>query len=161
MTGKKEMNRFWKWPSNGYRACNIPCFHLVNIHKTHLHLTDEETEVHRSLGMVSAYERPSSKDRVEFQPWQALRLFLFPSDFVLQRECVSKKNFNVPSCSLKNNVSERYVWDECHAALWFSVSRFLAIPVPAGFAIIISRLGVKSKSVSQTVFYRNKYLWFS
>lgn len=72
-----------------------------------------------------------------------------------------RKILNVPSCWLKSHVSQRSGWDKCQAALWFYFSRFLAVPVPADFSITLSRLDIKSKSVSQTVFYKNKYLWFS
>lgn len=64
------------------------------------------------------------------------------------KENVFWKILNVPSCSLKSHVSQRSVWDKCQAALWFYFRRCLAVPVPADFSITLSRLGIKSKSVS-------------
>lgn len=63
---------------------------------------------------------------------------------------------------LKSYVNKRSVRDKCHAAAQFNISGFMAISVPAGFALIIPRLDVRvSQSVSQTVFCKTKYVLVS
>lgn len=150
------MDGFWKLSSN-----NISCFHLVSIYETHLHFTNEETEAQRNLEIISAYMLASSKDKSWMPPRTSFEAISLSVALCTIKKMCFRKILNVPSCSLKSHVNQRSGWDKCQAALWFYFSRFLAVPVPADFSITLSRLGIKSKSVSQTVFYKNKYLWFS
>lgn len=50
--------------------------------------------------------------------------------------------------------------DKCHAAARFSISRFMAISVPVGFALIIPRLNVRVSQSVRLCFTRLSICWF-
>lgn len=68
MAGKKGNLTVFGKLNNRHGTYNFSYITLVNIHNTHLHFTDGETEAQRSLEIVPAHKLSSSKDRVEMQP---------------------------------------------------------------------------------------------